>query len=121
MGRSVEASTYAAVWTGRYAAAADDKFSSPPVTSGCVPVQDGVLQCLCFGLSDLINISVCSCVCVRGGSLWFLQGVCQGERAGGEEAGVPEAPQTAADRERVNRVPEVDLQSWSETSTHKTF
>ncbi|XP_010767378.1 probable voltage-dependent N-type calcium channel subunit alpha-1B, partial [Notothenia coriiceps] len=29
---------------GRYAAAADDEFSSPPVTSGCVPVQDGVLQ-----------------------------------------------------------------------------
>lgn len=51
-------------------------------------------------------------------SLWFLQGVCQGERAGGEEARIPEAPQTAANRERVNWVPRVDLQSRSETNTH---
>lgn len=52
------------------------------------------------------HLCVCLCVC--------LQGICQGERAGGEEAGVPEAPQTTADRKRAYRIPGVDLQSRSD-------
>ena len=44
------------------------------------------------------------------------QRVCQRERACGEEAGVPEAPQAAADRERAHRVLGVDLQSRLDSS-----
>ncbi len=75
-----------------------------------------MLQGLCVGLSDPINISVCACVCVV--SLCLLQGVCQGERTGGEEARISEAPQTTANRKRVNWVPGVDLQSRLEPNTH---
>jgi len=41
------------------------------------------------------------------------QGVCKGARACGEKAGVPEAPQTAADREGTDRLLGVDLQGRS--------
>ncbi len=39
------------------------------------------------------------------------QRICQRERACGEEAGVPEASEAAADRERAHRILGVDLQS----------
>lgn len=41
------------------------------------------------------------------------QGVCQREGACGKEAGVPEAPQAAADRAGADGLPGVDLQSRS--------
>lgn len=46
----------------------------------------------------------------------FRQRICQRKRACGEEAGVPEAPEAAADRERAHRVLGVDLQSRLESS-----
>lgn len=57
---------------------------------------------------DPLNSSECI-------SLWFLQRVCQGERAGGEETRIPEAPKATANRERVDWVPGVDLQSRLKT------
>lgn len=55
------------------------------------------------------------CVCVH---LCFFQGICEGERACGEEARILEASPTTANRERVNWVPGVDLQSGSETQSY---
>lgn len=49
----------------------------------------------------------------------FQQRICQRERACGEEAGVPEAPEAAADRERADWVPGVDLQSRLASSVER--
>lgn len=46
----------------------------------------------------------------------FQQRICQGTRACGEEAGVPEASAAAADRERADRILGVDLQSRLDSS-----
>lgn len=46
----------------------------------------------------------------------FQQRICQRERACGEEAGVPEASEAAADRERAHRILGVDLQSRLDSS-----
>lgn len=46
----------------------------------------------------------------------FRQRICQRERASGEEAGVPEAPEAAADWEGAYWIPGVDLQSRLGTS-----
>ncbi len=51
----------------------------------------------------------------------YKQGICKGARACGEKAGVPEASQTAADREGADRLPGVDLQSRSVSQVNKIF
>lgn len=63
--------------------------------------------------------TVCSWMCVY--MHLYKQGVCKGARACGEKAGVPEASQTAADREGADRLPGVDLQSRSVSQVNKIF
>ncbi len=48
--------------------------------------------------------------------MFFYQGICQREGARGEEAGVPEASEAAADRERAHWILGVDLQSRFDSS-----
>ncbi len=63
--------------------------------------------------------TVCSWNCVY--VHLYKQGICKGARACGEKAGVPEASQTAADREGADRLPGVDLQSRSVSQVNKIF
>lgn len=95
----------------------DRGFASPAGRQPAVYPSTAECSRVCVGLSVLITflLFVCVCACVY---LCFFQGICEGERACGEEARILEASPTTANRERVNWVPGVDLQSRSETQLY---
>lgn len=83
------------------------------VDSACSCQQLGPPKSVHLFIHLFLRFSNQVCVC-----LYVLQGICEGTRASWEEAGVLEASPTAADWERVNRLPGVDMQSRSITHTH---